>query len=230
MLSSAVRRSIGAVIFDMDGLMFDTERIAVDSWIAAAKEAGYSIGISQILRTVGMTREGTRDVLLEQYGEDFPFTTIRDRRLQLAAETIRAHGVPMKAGLRELLDFLRDRRVPMAVASSSERRRVLALLSACDLVGFFSALVSGEDAARGKPDPEIFLKAATAIGRAPEHCLVLEDSVNGIAAAYAAGMIPIAVPDLVPLDEATRAKASEVFENLSQVKAYLAVADFSPRS
>jgi HAD superfamily hydrolase (TIGR01509 family) len=214
-------RPAGAAVFDMDGLMFDTERLAVEAWIAAGAEAGFEISRPVIEGTVGLDREGSRLALLAAYGPGFPYEAIRARRLQLAAQRIAANGVPIKEGLFELLRFLAERGFLLAVATSTDRARVAKLLDGAGAASFFQAVVCGDEVARNKPDPEIYLAAAAKLGIVPEYCIALEDSPSGIAAARGAGMLPIMVPDIAKPDALTQSRLYRKFDSLNEVMRFL---------
>ncbi len=212
---------IEAAIFDMDGLMFDTERVAVDSWVAAAEQLGYAVGREVFLAMVGTAAGSMKPILAKLYGESFPYDELRRLRLEIAALHLDEYGVPVKEGLRELLAFLRAAGIPMAVATSTNRARVEPLLARSGVAGFFQVVVCGDEVLRCKPAPEIYLSAAARLGTSPGRCLVLEDSRIGIAAAHAAGAIPVMVPDLVQPDAATLARVHGVMGSLSDVRLYL---------
>ncbi len=221
LVDPAAGLTLEAVIFDMDGLMFDTERVAVESWISAARDHGHEIDRSFFLSSVGLAAKGTRDLLMKIHGPDFPHDAIRQRRLDLAAAYIAEHGVPVKKGLVELLGFLGVSGIPLAVATSTNRLRVDPLLGTSGLAQYFDAVICGDEVVRCKPDPEIYLAAAARLKVAPENCLVLEDSLPGIAAAHAAGAVAVMVPDLIAPDEATKLRARGVFVDLDAVKVWL---------
>lgn len=189
---------IAAVIFDMDGLMFDTEALNLRGWVAAAKKHGFEISESVIHRHIGANLTATRRIMEEQMGPSFDFDAVRADRVAYSFGEIEKHGMPEKPGLRELLKWLREQGIPTALATSSERRFVEFYMAHSNLGHPFNATVTGEQITRGKPEPDIFLKAAELLGVRPEGCVVLEDSYHGIKAAHAAGMRPIMVPDLLP--------------------------------
>lgn len=218
---------IEAVIFDMDGLLFDTERLAIRSWADAARDSGYDIPMEVLLKTIGRDKEAGRRMLMEECGEAFPYGIIREKRLRHFADHIEAHGVPVKEGLRGLLRTLRERGIPLAVATSTDRARALWLLERGGIAPHFDAIICGDEVANCKPDPEIYLKAAQALGRAPENCLVLEDSPIGIRAAHAAGMRAIMVPDLIEPDEAVLSKVWNVCRNLAEVERLISAVDMA---
>ena len=189
---------IAAVIFDMDGLMFDTETLNMAAWIEAARRHGWTMTEEQVRVHIGADRATTRRLMEKRFGPDFDFDTIRADRVKIAFERIEREGVPLKPGLRELLSWLRSHGVRTAVGTSSDRSFVDFYMARADLDHPFDAIVTGDQVERGKPAPDIFLRAAEALDADPADCVVLEDSYNGVRAARAAGMLPIMVPDLLP--------------------------------
>lgn len=148
------------VIFDMDGLMFDTERIAVDAWRRAGERLGVKIPPELIIETIGLNEKDTEAALLRRLGAAFPYGEARRLRIQYAEEAVARNGVPVKEGLAELLDDLDGAGIPKAFATSTERPRALRLLELAGVRSRFDAVVCGDEAARGKPCPDIFLAAA----------------------------------------------------------------------
>ena len=197
---------VAAVIFDMDGLMFDTERIAQFAWQRAAADLGYDYSDTLFRGVIGRNSKDVQRITLEALGQDAPFAEIYEKKQIYLEEYIQQDGLPLKAGLIELLDCLEMLSLPKAVASSSPKARIQRNLQAAGLLeGRFDALVGGDEVRNGKPDPEIFLLASDALDISPEACLVLEDSNAGIQAAHAAGMIPVMVPDILePTDQSRR--------------------------
>ena len=194
---------IQGVIFDMDGLMFDTERIWNICWEPALAKFGLPCkdGLSQAAR--GTTKAGSCDVLRRFYGEDCPAMGIVEELYRLAYEAFNK-PVPKMPGLDELLAWLDEHHIPMAVASSSRMASILHHLNGWDLTHYFPVIVSGEQFVSSKPDPEIFLKAAQGLGTLPAETLVLEDSYNGVRAGAAGGFVTVMVPDLMPPDDEMR--------------------------
>ena len=138
---------------------------------------------------------------------------------------IRKHGLPVKPGLSELLDFLASEHIGTAIASSNDRDKIDRNLRLAGLEDYFNTIISGEDIVESKPDPEIFLKAAGELGVAPENCLVLEDTPRGAEAAEAAGIPVILVPDMISPDGEAASRAEAVLKDLFQVREYLAAAE-----
>jgi HAD superfamily hydrolase (TIGR01509 family) len=207
----------GAVVFDMDGLLFDTETLYVEAAITAATELGHNASAEIILRTTGGPWPQTRQLLLEHYGAAFPvdeFVTVWLRHFGMLAEECLA----LKPGVMELLDLLDELRLPKAIATSSSHRTVQHHLTAHHLVGRFDAIVGAGDYAAGKPAPDPFLTAAERLGIAAAWCLALEDSYNGVRSASAAGMMTVMVPDLLPPTDEIRPLCTLVAIDLHEVR------------
>ena len=194
---------IQGVIFDMDGLMFDTERIWNICWEPALAKFGLPCkdGLSQAAR--GTTKAGSCDVLRRFYGEDCPAMGIVEELYRLAYEAFNK-PVPKKPGLDALLAWLDEQHLPMAVASSSREAMIRNNLDQWGMTHYFKAIVSGQHVAHSKPDPEIFLLTAEKLGVEPARCLVLEDSYNGVRAGAAGGFVTVMVPDLSPATDEMR--------------------------
>jgi HAD superfamily hydrolase (TIGR01509 family) len=211
---------IKAVVFDMDGLMYDSERLAREGWRDVAARHGVEIPDELVERTMGLKCAEVRSLMQEHFdarGVEADATALHRERNALMIERIEAEGAPVKPGLYELLDHVRARGMKAAVASAASPRRVETLLRKSGLTDAFDAVVHGGDARRGKPAPDLFLEAAARLGLAPRDCLVLEDSANGALAAHAAAMPLILIPDEVEPAEEIRALALAVLPSLADV-------------
>jgi HAD superfamily hydrolase (TIGR01509 family) len=212
----------GAVVFDMDGLMLDTERLALRCWTIAIERLGLDFDPALMPAMIGRNSRDSRTLVLERHGDDFPI----DRLMQASQETYDAmvarDGVAVKPGLVALLDWLDVMRIPRVVATSTRRTRAEAKLAQADLLARFAALVGGDEVERGKPAPDIFLLAATRVGVAPADCIVLEDSEPGVHGAMAAGMIPIMVPDILAPSADLLARDPLILPSLTAVQLHLA--------
>jgi HAD superfamily hydrolase (TIGR01509 family) len=197
-------RRPAAIVFDMDGLLFDTEALYQQAMLLAATEGGYKVAPDIFNRTVGLPWAQSRALLLSHFGETFrvdEFAAAWHRHFWLIAEG----RFIVKPGALELLDALDRLGLPRGIATSSSHHTVERHLTAHDLVGRFDVIVGHGDYEVGKPAPDPFLKAASRLGVAPRLCLALEDSHNGVRSAAAAGMMTVMVPDLLePTDELAR--------------------------
>src|SRR5262245_60893241 len=167
---------IQAVIFDMDGLMLDTERVERKTFVRAAAEFGFVAVEEVYVRTIGRNWPDTKRIFSEAFGSQFPYDEIRRKWRQYTEEHIAEYGVAEKAGLRGLLALLSTMGLPKAVATSTVREKAATLLQRSNLLDYFAVLVGGDEVSAGKPDPAIFLEAATRLKVEPSRCLVFEDS------------------------------------------------------
>lgn len=194
-------RHVRAVVFDMDGLLCDTESVYRDAMMATAAERGHDFPLALFQSMIGLPYEGSDRRMRDHFGEDYPVPEFNARVGELVAAACEV-GIPLKSGAVELLDHLDALALPRAIATSSSHRSVEAHLGLSGVVPRFTTIVARGDYPRGKPNPDPFLVAAERLGVPPEHCLALEDSHNGVRAASSAGMMTVMVPDLLdPTDE-----------------------------
>jgi HAD superfamily hydrolase (TIGR01509 family) len=212
---------IELIIFDMDGLMFDTEKISFVSWRDAAALYGYQIDDEIFRKTIGTNLIRTKDIYLNHFGSSFPIEEIISERVRISEEIIRLKGVPVKKGLYDLLDYLSQSNIKKAVATSTSRKRALNLLKLASIYSSFDYVLCGDEIEKSKPDPEIFLKVSDKLGCSPKKCLVLEDSEAGIEAAYKAGMFPIMIPDIKEPNDLTQTLIFKKMDSLLDVKCFL---------
>jgi len=205
----------------MDGLLFDTERLYEQAAISAAAELGYELDSAFHRTTVGSPWTVIRGLLLDRYGATFAAEDLREGARRIFSELVERERL-LKPGALEFLDLLDRLGLPRAIATTSSRPTVQRHLEAHDLVGRFHQIVAHGDYARHKPAPDPFLKAAEQLGVAPELCLALEDSHNGVRAASAAGMMTIMVPDLLPPTEEIRALCTHIVLDLHEVHRLIA--------
>lgn len=216
----ALPRPVHAVVFDMDGLLFDTESVYRDAMMATARDWGLELPNALFLTLVGIPWAANRQQLIDHYGRAFDTEAFRieaTRRFHLIADA----EVALKAGVLEILDFLDAAALPRAVATSSMPHTVQHHLGQHGLIERFHALVAQGDYARGKPAPDPFLTAAARLGIDPAFCLALEDSHNGVRAAHAAGMMTIMVPDLLDPTEEMRSLCVRIAADLHEVRELL---------
>jgi HAD superfamily hydrolase (TIGR01509 family) len=210
-----------AVIFDMDGLIVDSEILYRMAWRQSAAELGHHMSDDLYACLTGRRTVECETLLLETYGSKFPLNDFLARSDQLCEELVEKYGVSTKPGLNALLDLLDAWHLPKAVATSTDRVNALRCLG--DLVDRFVLIVTGDEVTAGKPDPEIFLLTAAHLQFAPQQCLVLEDANAGVQAAHAAGMSVIMVPDLTPPSPRSLAIADRVCLSLHEVKDFIEI-------
>jgi HAD superfamily hydrolase (TIGR01509 family) len=207
---------IQAILFDLDGLMFDSEPHSLASWEAVLAERGVTLDQSTIGSILGLLIDATARILIERYNLPDTVQSLSEAKTEYQIAHLDGN-VPPLPGLIELLDEIDRRGLKRAVASSGIRRYVEAVLRANDLRDRFSVVVTGDDVARGKPEPDIFLAAARALNVEPANCLVLEDAPAGVQAAKGAGMLCIAVPNssVAQLD---LSQADHIMASLNEVR------------
>ncbi|MCM1568534.1 MAG: HAD family phosphatase [Roseburia sp.] len=210
-----------AVVFDMDGVLFDTERLCMDSWCRVAESQGLPDMEEVFPRCIGSNSTDTREIIRDYYGEEFDYDGFRKLAGEEFWRCIEERGLPEKPGVRELLTYLQDRGVRIALASSTRRQSVEDHLERAGIREYFSVLVTGDMIVHSKPEPEIYLMACEELGVQPKEAYAIEDSYNGIRSAYRAGMMPLMVPDIIPPDEEMKRLSLGIFKDLAEVKDYL---------
>jgi len=206
-------KPVEAVIFDMDGLLIDTEAVYIKAYMAGAAIMGVEMPLAFCHSMIGTPSPECDRMIQEFFGPAFRLDDFNGHVDSHAAQLLEA-GVPVKPGAADLLTFLGKRGLPLAVATSSSRRTTERHLGRAGLLGHFRALATRDDVLRGKPHPDIHLEAACRLAVAPERCLSFEDSNTGLTAAHAAGTLAIMVPDLVPPTEEVRTKCLAVLPDL----------------
>ncbi len=204
-------------IFDMDGLMLDTEKLYIRFWCEAARFYGYPMEEWHALSIRSMAAKFAIERLKGYFGEDFDYHKVRQKRIELMNIYIEEHGIELKSGIVEILSYLRQREYKIAVATATDMERTTRYLQKLNLYDFFDEIVVAAMVENGKPAPDIYELAAKKLGLLPKECMALEDSPNGICAAYHAGCKPVMVPDLDQPDDETKKMLFACKENLLQV-------------
>ncbi|WP_239078321.1 MULTISPECIES: HAD family hydrolase [Deefgea] len=215
------RTKIAAAIFDMDGLLIDSERMSLACWHDAALELGHTISEHIPLGMIGMHSSKTESYLRSELGKDFPVMTLRARTHEIYLERSQS-AIDLRPGVLELLDYLRERAIPCAVATSTRRSIAIHHLETTRLLPYFQFAVCGDEITHPKPAPEIYLKAIAKLNAQAADCIVFEDSNFGAQAGHAAGCRVFMVPDLRPALPETKALGLTIVDSLHQAKTILA--------
>ena len=210
-----------AVIFDMDGLMLDTERLGERTWESASHATGIEFDLRLLSTMIGRNHRDTHAALVAHYGDTYPAEKLLAACRVAFDEIVASEGIELKAGLVELLDWLDANGIARAVATSTRRERAVAQLTRLGLYPRFATLVGGDEIANGKPAPDIFVEAAARLRVPRDECVVLEDSEPGVRAAIAAGIAPIMVPDLHAPSPDLLLMEPLVMASLHDVRSYL---------
>ena len=213
-----MKAQISTVMFDMDGLMFDTEAITRDAWLHAMADKDFLVSDDLYLNLIGLSTQNEAKLLSKLFGEDFPYQEIHNMEQRYVEEFLATHSIPKKPCLDKLLNLIDDLKLKKAVASSTIRANVEKWLTITGLISRFDIIIGGDEVKNGKPLPDIFLQVARRLNVIPEQCLVLEDSNAGVRAAYDAKMIPIMIPDLQPPSDETTRLAFKIFSSLCEVE------------
>ncbi len=210
-----------ALLFDMDGLLLDTEILWRAAWQRAAREFGYSITDRLYLQIVGLNPADTDRTLVAALGDDFPVAGVRALRTELWQQRVEKDGIECKPGIEPLLHYLEQQNIDRAIATSSNHWSAEICLQASGLAELFPVRATSDQVNRGKPHPDLYLRAAALLNIRPDQCLALEDSDNGATAALRAGMDVLIVPDLKPPTRGLVGSAVAVLNSLQQVPEWL---------
>jgi beta-phosphoglucomutase-like phosphatase (HAD superfamily) len=208
---------VRAVIFDMDGLLVDSERLARTALVETAQAFGITPDPQTFTRMIGLPEDGSLELLRTRYGRGFPSDRFILEAARRCAALVSSGALELKAGAAELVACLERSRVPKAIATSSSRAKAKHTLTNVCMLKHFQAIVTRTDVQRGKPHPDLFVRAASELGVALNHCLALEDSYNGVRAAHAAGMRVIMVPDLLFSTDEMQRLSEGIFTDLFAV-------------
>ena len=209
-----------AAIFDMDGLLLDSERPIRDAWLQVTAQSGVPLTDDIYLRWVGRRETDIKTEYGDFFGPSLPFTEACDQVLSIVTKHHAAEGYAVKAGAVGLLSWLSEQGIPCCVASSTRREEVHRRLKQAGLRDFFGFITGGDEVSKGKPHPDLFFLAARRLGLNPRQCLVFEDSEYGAQGAVAAGMSAVIVPDLKQPGPETAELCLAVLESLEQVSAF----------
>lgn len=214
-------RNLQAVVFDMDGVLFDSESKVIECWKEIACKYGVENVESVCRQCLGLNKKASKEKFLSVYGADFPYDDYKAEMSALFHERYDDGRLPLKPGVRELLDYLKKEEIRIALATSSGKAYAISELTDAGIIDYFDEIVCGDMVERSKPDPDIYVKACEKLSVLPEKAYAIEDSFNGIRSAYRAGLHPIMVPDLVAPVEEIEKQAEVVLASLMDVMHYL---------
>lgn len=210
-----------AVVFDMDGVLFDTEKLCMDSWIYVAQKHGFD-GIDNVFeQCIGLNGNDTRNLVLNHYGMDFPYEAFCAEASEWFRDYIRRKGLPIKPGVKKILPFLQETGYKIGLASSTKYESVVRHLKGADIIDYFSVIVGGDMIEHSKPKPDIYLLACKKLEVEPQQAYAIEDSPNGIRAASAAGMKAVMVPDMILPDAEMKRLSHVICRDLNEVMSFL---------
>lgn len=208
---------IKGAVFDMDGLMFDSEKLTFECWYKVMLKYGYKPSMEIYKKSIGLKRADSIIYYKSVFGQDFDYIRYRKEVTDLFNEYIRKNGMPIKQGLFEILDYLKSKNYRLAVATSTSEESAKPMLKKANVYDYFDFVIYGDNVSNGKPHPEIFEKAVNGINLKPCECYAFEDSINGIKSAHSAGLYTIMVPDLVEPTKEIIPLTKKIFNNLNEV-------------
>jgi HAD superfamily hydrolase (TIGR01509 family) len=210
-----------AVVFDMDGLLLDTENIALKAFQEACREQGLDPDLTVYKKCIGTTYACTREILQTGYGPQFPYDSISKNWNQKFTNQVENFEIPKKAGVVILLNYLENSGIKRVVVTSTRQPTALKMLKHAGILGYFEFVIGGDQIVNGKPHPEIYLAACQRLVEKPADCLALEDSENGVRSALAAGLTVIQIPDLVPPSDEVKTFGHLILPSLTAVETHL---------
>lgn len=210
-----------AVIFDMDGVLFDTESVCMKAWDYAGELMGVGKAGYMVLKTLGMNADKAIEIIRDEFGDDFDAVKFKQTGREYSYHYFNTYGVPEKPGLYEILDYLKNKGYKIALASSTNSQSVHHHLKEKDIEKYFDAVICGDMVEKSKPEPDIYLKACAEISENPADCVAIEDSKNGLLSAHRAGMQVIMVPDLWQGEAETDSFLMAKCKNLTEIMTVL---------
>ncbi len=214
-------KNFKAIVFDMDGVIFDSESRVVECWKVIADKYGIPDIEAACRECFGCNQVIAKERFLKRYGEDFPYVEYKKEMSDLFHERYDNGNLPMMPGVVELLTYLKDNGKKIALASSTRRASVESGLTWAGIIDYFDAIICGDMVERSKPEPDIFLKACQELGVEPKEAYAIEDSYNGIRAAHRGGLLPIMVPDMMEPDDEMEELCVAILDSLNHVVEYL---------
>lgn len=210
---------IKAVVFDMDGVIFDSEKLYRKHWMITGAEYGIPEDTMRELCNLiaGSTKERNEKLMKSRFGEDFDYTTFRSKTMERMDQDILENGVELKPGVKELFCYLKENNYKIGLATSTQQERAQRNLTNAGIIDYFDHIVYGGVVENGKPAPDIYLKACADLGVLPKEAIGIEDSINGVKSSAAAGLYTIMVVDLIEPTEEIRPLTRQIYDSLFDV-------------
>ncbi|TCK92717.1 HAD superfamily hydrolase (TIGR01509 family) [Natranaerovirga hydrolytica] len=209
---------IKAVIFDMDGLMFGTEKLALEGWLKASRQLNYPITEETVEMIRGKNENDSKKIFNTLFGKTVNYDKAKTIKDKYILDTVETYGVPIKKGLLELIKYLKEKNIKMAVATSTAEEKAKKLLELAQINNYFECCTFGDRVRKGKPNPEIYIKTMTQLKVLPNECVLLEDSPNGVIGGHSAGIKVFLVPDLSAPTQEIKEMASYICSDLLKAK------------
>lgn len=213
--------NLDGIVFDMDGVIFDTEQLGIRCWKIVGERYGLENIEETVRKCIGRSSKDTKQIMADAYGDMVDLEELYAESRTVIREMFANEGIPLKKGAPGVVRWLHDRGIKVGLASSTNYDTVIREMKEVGLIDCFDVIIGGDMVENSKPCPDIYRKASEKLGVRPENTLAVEDSLNGIRSAYSAGMIPVLIPDLIEPDEEMLKKAYIKLDDISQLKAKL---------
>ncbi len=210
-----------AFIFDLDGTLIDTEKLYRKYWPMALADYGYELSDERALMLRSLGRPFAPRQFKDWYGEDFDYNLIRQRRKEYVEGHIEKYGIDLRPGVKEILTYLRDKNITVAIATATDPERTAKYLEMTGISEFFTDIICATMVEHGKPAPDIYKFACEKLNKKPSECFAVEDAPNGVKSAYSAGLKVIFIPDQAPSDDSFKSMIFAEFDNINKIKSLI---------
>ncbi len=210
-----------AFIFDLDGTLIDTEKLYRKYWPMALRDYGYELSDERALMLRSLGRPFAPAQFKEWYGDDFDYNLVRQRRKEYVEGHIEKYGIELRPGVKEILEYLRDKNITVAIATATDLERTTRYLEMTGISEFFTDIICATMVKCGKPAPDIYKYACEKLNKKPSECFAVEDAPNGVKSAYSAGLKVIFIPDQAPSDDSFKSMIFAEFDNISKIKSLI---------